>query len=69
MTEADLKVQKMVEQSLRHHFPGLKVKGEESAQSLEKVDVSMDPTTLDLDIVSSEILEASFSRRAEFLRR
>lgn len=69
VSEADLSVQKLYEQAFKHHFPNLKVNGEESESSLLKVEVDFDPETLNKDFISQEMLQTSFKNRAEFLEK
>ena len=37
---------------MKHHFPNLKVMGEESAESLEKVEVELNAQNLSKDYIS-----------------
>ena len=66
VTLADLTVQKTIEQALAHYFPSLKVCGEESAESMDKVEVALDPSTLEIEFVQEEMLLKSHEARKEF---
>ena len=47
VTIADLTVQKTIEITMHHFFPGLKIQGEESQLSMQAVQVQFDPASLD----------------------
>ncbi len=43
MTEADIRVQKTIEENLKHFYPSLNIQGEESKESTASVDSAINP--------------------------
>ena len=68
VTIADLKVQKSIEENLKHYFPGLLVMGEEEKASYDKYESAVKPGDLSKDTISEEFLQKKFEERKEFLK-
>lgn len=66
VTKADLTVQRTCETVLKHYFPSLSVKGEESAESMAGIEVTLAPESLSIDLITDEYLDAHIKQRAEF---
>ena len=66
VTLADLTVQKTCEHAFKHFFPSLSVKGEESAESMANIEVKLDPSTLNIELIKDEYLESHLKSRTEF---
>ena len=65
VTIADLTVQKTIETALKHHFPGLKVVGEESAKSMQGIDSALDASKLNKELISEALLQDGMAKRKD----
>ena len=52
VTEADLKVQKNIEENLKALYPTLKVQGEESQDSIKEFEATVKPSDIPLDFIT-----------------
>ena len=52
VTEADLKVQKNIEENLKALYPTLKVQGEESQDSINEFEATVKPADIPLDFIT-----------------
>lgn len=70
VTIADIKVQKTIEDNLRHIYPTLNIQGEESKESMEGIEPAVAPGSIPEALkkfVSSERLASKYDERRSFI--
>ena len=72
VTEADLRIQKTIEVCLKSLYPTLKVKGEESKESIQDIEPAIKPEQITKDIkqfITTEKLNASHFGRQSYIEK
>lgn len=71
VTLADLKVQRTIEDNLRHFYPKLDIQGEESKESIADIESEIKPdsiTEAHRKFLTAEFLNAQQAKRADFIK-
>lgn len=68
-TVADITVQKTIEYNIRELFPHVNIVSEEDSDNLKDISPTLTPDRLHLDLVSEKMLQNSFRKRKEALKK